>query len=418
MPRTHQNAVYNAGIRQMPSRLVRAAYLGLFASLLVPDLHAADWHPPEQQLAGKIVAVTGPGALSLDVVNRSSLTQGEAETIRQGLLAQLVSLGGHIVNPDQAAATVQVALSEDLQNYVWVAVIHQGSNEPAVVMAAAPRTGTPAVSRESPALTLHKTFVWSQEERILDAEVINATPPHMLILDPSAVTLYRWQESRWQMEQSLPIVHLHPWPRDLRGRLVLRQDHLFEAYLPGVFCRSTTSATMALNCYESDDPWPVGTGPVSLNAFFASTRNYFTGALAPGIGKKTTAPPFYSAAPLPRDKYTLWVFATLDGQLHLLDGITDQAARPGWGSDIASVRSNCGTGWQMLATSPGDGPNDSVRAFEVPDREPVAASLPVEFSGSITALWTESEGSDAVAVSHNPATERYEAFRLSIACGQ
>ena len=38
--------------------------------------------------------------------------------------------------------------------------------------------------------------------------------------------------------------------------------------------------------------------------------------------------------------------------------------------------------------------------------------------GNITALWAESTGGGAVAVSHNLETGRYEAFRLTITCGQ
>jgi hypothetical protein len=418
MSGTVHNAVYRGRIRRMLP--VGALVLGSFLTglLLAPVAGAADWRAPEEQLAGKIVAVTGPGALALDVVNRSSLNPSDTETIRRGLLAELTSLGGRIVNADEAAATVEVSVTEDLENYVWVAQIRQGTNPPAVVMVSTPRHGVLVASRESPALLLRKSLLWSQDARILDVAVINSNPPHMIVLDPGAATLYKLQDNRWQPEPSLPIAHLHPWPRDLRGRLILRPDHLFDAYLPGVFCRSSGSAPVTLDCYQSDDPWPLRTGPMGLNAFFASTRNYFTGALAPGIGKKTTAPPFYSAAPVPRDQYTVWLFSGVDGQLHLLDGVGEQAARLDWGSDIASLHSHCGSGWQVLATSAGSGPDDAVRVFEVPDREPVAAGEPVEFSGVITALWPESDGSGAVAVAHNPVTEKYEAFRISIACGQ
>ena len=41
--------------------------------------------------------------------------------------------------------------------------------------------------------------------------------------------------------------------------------------------------------------------------FFASTRNFFTGAISPGIGKQVTTQPFYSAATVPREKYALWM---------------------------------------------------------------------------------------------------------------
>jgi hypothetical protein len=156
-----------------------------------------------------------------------------------------------------------------------------------------------------------------------------------------------------------------------------------------------------------------------LSAFFAPTRNFFTGALSPGIEKQTTVKAFYSAAMLPRDKYKLWIFTAVDGQVHLLDGVTDQlATKLGWGSDLASVRSGCGLGWQVLATGNGDGTGESVRTFEIADREPVAVSQPLEFNGSITVLWADPDGTGAIAVSQNLETGEYEAYRLSITCGQ
>jgi hypothetical protein len=281
-----------------------------------------------------------------------------------------------------------------------------------------PRRGSTPSARDAAAVSIHKALLWSQADRILDIAVMDGNPTHMGVLDGRQVGLYRLESGHWQPEQSLSIAHAHPWPRDLRGRLVLRKDHLLDAYLPGTFCRSTTSAPLALNCYDSDDPWPLGTDQISLNAFFTPSRNYFTGALAPGVGKQTSAPPFYSAAALPRDKYTLWLFSTVAGKLHLLDGVSDQsAAKLDWGNDIASVHTPCGLGWNLLATD-GAAPLDALRAFDVPDREPVAVSQPVEFRGPITALWTETNGNNAIAVSRNLETGDYEAFRLSFTCGQ
>jgi hypothetical protein len=156
-----------------------------------------------------------------------------------------------------------------------------------------------------------------------------------------------------------------------------------------------------------------------LSAFYTPTRNFFTGVLVPGVGKQAAAPAFYSAAALPREKYMLWLFAAANGQIHMLDGTTDQTTGIlGWGDDIASIRSGCGSGWQVLASASGSGPTDSVRAFEVADREPAPVSQAANFDGSITALWMATDGATAVAISHNSETEKYEAFRLSISCSQ
>jgi hypothetical protein len=420
MRRTGRNAIYNARKLHMSVSpgLVRVTATSLFVLLFVLNLSATNWHDAEEQLARKIAAVTGPSAMALDVTNRSTLAQTEVDEIRRGLQSDLAATGVHLVSQEEAAVSVQVTLSENLQNYVWAAEIHQGENQSSIVMASLPRDSAP--SSESPvgAVVIRKTLLWTSDEPILDAAVISDNPAHMLILEPEHVELYKFQDNRWQVEQTLAISHQHQWPRDLRGRLVLRKDHLFDAYLPGVFCRSGGSGTSSLNCYETDDPWPLAP-QFGLSAFFAPNRNFFTGALSPGIGTQTSIRPFYSAAPLPRDKYTLWVLASVDGQVELMDGITDQTvAKLGWGSDLAAVRSACGTGWQILATSNGDGTNDFVEAFEIADREPGAVSQPTQFAGNITALWTDPGGAGAIAVSHDSGMAKYEAYHLNISCGQ
>jgi hypothetical protein len=421
MPGRHPNPVYNARIQEI--RLPRAySFRALCLLLLIVPatvVSATDWRASDAQLARKIAAATGPGAVALEVTNRSSLSQADVDDIRRGLGTELAALGVHSATADQAAATVEVSLSENLRNYVWIAEIHVGNSEPSVVMLTTPRAQPPTGERPIAPLTIHKALLWTDENRILDVALPTGSPQIMIVLEPENVVLYAAQNSHWQMQQTLAIAHAHPWPRDLRGRLLLRKDHLFDAYLPGVLCQSTAVGPLALNCRESDDPWPLATDPSALSAFFTPSRNFFTGALSPSVQKQAAVAPFYSSAPLPRDKYTLWIFSGADGQIHMLDGMTDQTSTKwGWGSDIASVRSGCGLGWQVLATSRGDGAGDTVQAFEIADREPAALSAPVEFGGSITALWTDSENASAIAVAQDSETGQYEASRLSITCNR
>lgn len=445
-------AVYNSGIPNIilnsVNRASRAALnLQLFVRLwlvviaLVTCAGAVDWSGPELQLARKIVAVTGPGAIALTVENRSSLGKRDYEIIQNGLRSALGGLGIRYVGAEQSAATISISLSENANSYVWVAEIHQGAGEVAVVMVSAPRPEGAPATHDSVPLTLRKIPLFEQDEPILDVAVLeeNTAPTHIAVLDPDKVSLYRMQGGKWQLEQLLAVMHSRPWPRDLRGRLILAKDHLLDAYLPGVICRAMAGAPVTLSCRESDDPWPLVSGTLNggnlsvfpsaglgngastvvpqLGAFFASTRNFFTGALTPGVGKFTTVPKFYSAALLPREKYTLWLFAATDGQVHMVDGVSDQATKFAWGSDLASVKTACGAGWQVLATSSGDA-GDSVRAYEFPDRDPVAVSAAVEFPGAITALWTEARGDTSIAIERNRENETYEAFRVALACSK
>jgi len=457
------SAVYNSAILNMLNRALRTALcvrvarkipVIIFIFILGAALRsrAADWNGLEQQLAHKIVAVTGPGAVALTVENRSSLGRRDSDIISNGLHAALEGVGIRLVAPEQAAASVAISLSENPGAYIWVAEIHQGAGEASVVMVSAPRIQGVAVAHDSVPLSLRKTPLWVQEDRILDVAVLeeNSSPTHIAVLDAEQVSLYRMRGGKWQQEQSLSLSHASPWPRDLRGRLVPARDHLLDIYLPGVLCRTTSGAPLALSCRESDDPWPLVTGALLGSAqssvrsanfpsvvassattstgtafsvapmagFFASTRNFFTGALVPGMGKITTVPKFFSAAFLPRDKYVLWMFAATDGKIHMVDGISDLISNPGWGSDLASVKTSCGAGWQVLAAGAGSPNADSVRAYELPDRDPVPVSVAVDFPGEVTALWTEARGDTGIAVAHNAETGSYEAFRLAVNCNQ
>jgi hypothetical protein len=416
---TMNTAGYNSRVPQMAGLLARCLRLpcALLLILSVPCF-AADWSTPVHQLAQKIVADTGPGAVSLTFSNRSSLTRMDVDAVQAALITQVAAAGVRLVNPEQASVVVQISLSENLQKYVWVAQVQQGSDTKVEIVSVA-RLDTPAPIHEPVQLTIRKILAWSQDERILDVAVIDSSPPSVIVLDPNKVAIYALQQGQWQLQQSLPIHHSRPWPRDLRGRLMLRPDHLFDAYLPGIACTST-AAPISMACRDSDDPWPLATQPTAMNAFFSPSRNFFTGALSPGVAKDKTVVPFSSAAPIPREKYVLWLFAGTDGHLHEVDGMNNQMlARTNWGSDIAAIKTSCGSGWQILATSSGDGTApDTIRAYEFPDRDPVAASLPTEMNGSVTSLWTESTGNGVMAVSQNQQTGKYEAYRLAIACGQ
>ena len=239
-----------------------------------------------------------------------------------------------------------------------------------------------------------------------------------MVLSDSAVLVFDFKDGHWLQTQSLPIAHATPFPRDVRCRILLRKDHLFDAYLPGVICHSSEAGSLSLNCSRSDDPWPLAIADFGLSGFFAPARNFFTGVLTPGVGKQRSAPAFYSAAAVPKDKYVLWIFSGVDGQVHLLDGINQQiSGRLRWGSDIAGIRAACRPDWLVLATAPGE-EEDSIHAFEIPDREPVTASQKLPIHGPITALWTQQNGEYATAVYRNADTGNYEALQLTLTCGQ
>ena len=377
---------------------------------------AAQWTEPTAQLARDIAAITGPGTVTLTVHNVSSLTADYIPVIKRDLQNDLRSAGVRVVGAN-AAADIKLTLSENAQGYVWVAEVHQ-ANETKVAIVTAPRSQSAAPALNGPLVSIRKTPLWSQDSLILDiAQVQSGAEPHMIVLDPAAISLYKMTGGRWTPEQQFAIPHARAWARDMRGRLVLARDHLFDAYLPGVVCTSTAKPPLTVNCRPGDDPWPIAGAQTAL---FGGSRNLFTGAVTPAIGKATSVPAFYSAAGIPRPAYTLWAFARLDGSVHLMDGVNDVGIRArDWGSDLAAVKSSCGAQTQLLVTGTGDGDAaDVVRAFEIADREPVEVGAPVELAGPVTALWTSSDARSATAVVRNLKTGNYDAFELAITCGQ
>jgi hypothetical protein len=418
-------AVYNARNPEMLCSYSRVRWACCLLLLVAPATWAADWGGPEAQLAEKIAAVTGPGVVALKLGNRSSISAVETEQIRRGLIVSLFNSGVKVAEAESAAATVQVTLSESQQNYVWVAEIQRGKIAAGVAIVSTPRTDSAINPQPAFPLSLRATQLISLPYPILDAAILEGNPRRMLVLGENAVTVYEFNDGHWLPGQSVAVNHDGPFPRDARGRIVFRKDkdkdHLFDAYLPGLVCHSSNASPLALNCLRSDDPWPLQTQTedFGVSAFFAPARNFFTGALVPGVGQQQSAPAFYTAAALPRGTYALWIFAGVDGQLHLLDGMNDRIeANIHWGSDIAGVHAACRQDWQVLASPAGSAGEDSIQAFEFADPEPVAVSDPLQLGGTVTALWTARGEDNAIAIVRDSETGNYEAVQLTLTCSQ
>lgn len=389
----------------------RLSYTFIFVFLAVLSAFGAEkWDASATETGRRIVALAGNGPLSFEVHNASSLPTDQVTTIRRAIEANLRAQGVQLREAAQGFATVRVTLSENVRGWIWIIEV-PGSPDGKVSMLSIPRETSTASPNGS--MTLRRSILFAQKEEILDAAPLSKSGDHVVVLTPSAISVYRADAGTrtWNLEQSFSIPH-QTYPRDLRGRLQMNSDGEFTAYLPGIRCQGKALQQDSAQCANTDDPWWLAG---STNAFFNSARNHFTGVV-PGLPR--TLPPFYAAA-LVKRKNDAWLVSTLDGQVNLLDGSVLRAigGTRDWGSDIASLRSGCGSGTQVLATNAGDNPSDNIRAFDIPEQDAVAVSAPLVFEGAITALWTKAQGDSAVAVVQTP-TGTYEAYSVSIACSQ
>lgn len=397
-------------------RLRRYGEIAVCALLFSGIALAAQWSGPAAQLAGNIAEISGPGTAHFSYRNASTLSGAELQGFTQELENALRSKGLRLVTGG-AAVDVDVSVSENLRGYVLVAEVHQGRDvRTAVVMA--PRAGPPAAQGGGSSVTLRKTLLVEQDEPILDALLLN--PAQLVTVGANRISVYTRNGEQWQVHSSYELQHARPWPLDLRGRLIPANASAFDAYLPGVVCSSVTVSPVVMSCRAADDPWPVGDKQA---AFFNGARNYFNGVLSPAIGSQNNVDAFYSAVALPRSGYTLWVFAGVDGRVRLADGkdvasVRANSAARDWGSDIAALN-GCGRGPFIVATGGGDGTvTDTLRAYDMPDREPMIVSPSLETPGPVTALWSSADMKSVVAVAHTLATGKYDAYSVTITCNQ
>ncbi len=428
------------------------------------------WKEAAEALAAKIVEhVTSVNALALTVRNISSLEDDSFFQVRRALRAQLRGQKVRLTESKQANADVRVTLSENTEGYLWIAEIreHTSPNSTAedaaspVLMVSVARTRLDEGQPASEPLSIRKTRVYQQTGPMLDLAILEnpAAGPggsrvpadgatHVLVLSPASVSLYERAEAsdtvgkterQWRLKQSAPITRLRPWPRDARGRIILRTDSMFDAYLPGTKCSGSLEPVLTLECHESDEPWPLIGGKQEANsamsgagdgpaAYFTADRNYFDGRIRLDDVHEMKAPPFLAAVVMPPNgtrhagllEAPGWVLSGLDGRAQLLTNNAQPASNVGgWGSQIVGIQSGCGDGWQVLASQARDlSETDSVQAYAIVNRKPVPVSAAVEFTGPIMELWPVADGSAAIAISRNLRTEGYEAFRLSISCGQ
>jgi hypothetical protein len=389
----------------------RAAWAALL--LWAPAASAAEnLDGAVRELAAKTALAAGAGTpVSIACRNASSLDSADVARLRVTFENLLRQAGGH-AGQGAAAMEVSLTLSENATDYLLVEEARKG-DERTVWIAAWKRAaaGQPALA----GVGLQKKLVWEQEEQILDVAISGDA---MLVLAPSRITLLARSVDRWEPRQTVRLTAPGPWPRDLRGRLRLTAPR-FEVSLPGLSCQGSIEPALSVDCRPGDQPWMLASGSrAPLAANFAPGRNYFDGRVVTPTGGARSAPPFFSAAAVEDRASTYWLLALADGHAELFDNnFNALGPLPAWGSDLAGIDGRCGAATQVLATRASDGNEpDAIQSWALADRTAGPLTAPILFPGPVTALWTAGTDS-ALAVAHNLASGRYEAYVVTLECG-
>jgi hypothetical protein len=217
-------------------------------------------------------------------------------------------------------------------------------------------------------------------------------------------------------------IHEKPWPRDLRGK-IWPFNVGFEMRLEGVACAGDLPSLNA-RCVSEKNAWSFwGPRGVYAIAMLASGQNWFTwmSTSPPENNAQAKHEPFFSIAGLEVNGETGWITSGTDGKVRIISNKTGETigTTSGWGSELATVKTECGNGWQILTTRPHDYTEaDAVTVYEWTGSEFRALTDPLEMDGTIVSMWSaDGEGPTRVVV-HNLKTGNYEAYLLKVGCSQ
>jgi hypothetical protein len=419
-------------------RLIRAVALGLWglAGLAACAAQAIQttgrWSQPAAELAAQIADILGPGQAQVTLRNLSSIPANEVPPIRK-LIEQDLKAHGVLASGPESANSIRITLSENARERLWVAEVMEGSERHVAMVHVDASTASASTADARMVLRSEKivglfsrTGGVIRNDPVLAAAEING---HFLVIYPDRISIFSSTGGAWT--EANTIMMDRKLSRDPRAVLVATADGGgFTAYLPGTECIGSYSLPLtgspgdsgwSVRCHASDDPWPVyqsgdASSATPLKAFYNSARDYFTGVVTPGIG--VDLPAFYAAGMIPRAAGgAALLISGIDGNVQLIENgaMRSIAGTRDWGSDFAVIRSGCGAGTQIIASSSGEAVNDSLRAFEIPALDAIPTSGPLTLNGTVTALWTAQDGKSAFAVVRNMAGE-YEVDRVTALC--
>ena len=382
-----------------------------------------------RQLAAKIAATFQPGdALVLTHRNRSSLTASELASFRSALENELIGERFAICDePCPRGHPVRVTLSDRASDLLWVAEVSSGEI-PTTLMVLVPRSAPDVPPRLLTPLLLKKELLWEQVGQILDLAIDmdpGSKASRLVVLEPTQLVFCRKDSEQWKLADVYRLPLARPLPRDPAGRVRI-QDGMIEVSLPGLDCDGSAAQTIKVQCEQDTSlGWISHNFPPPLRSRLVPGRNHYEAILLAGSEINWKVPPFYSAASIEDEDRgdTIWLFGSTDNRVRLY---TEKNTDPvtvfsGWGSDLTTVSTDCGTESRklLLVSQPGDWTEaDAVRAFELQNQQAVPVSMPLEFPGPVTALRTDADRDTAFAVARNLKTGRYEAYRLTISCGK
>ena len=393
---------------------------GILAPICVADTSATN---AARDLARKVAAqLDSKFAIHAEFRDfTDELAAAEINDAQRTFESELNSRGLRFAAATAAQVAVKITLSRDADSRFWIAEFSVDAH-PSVVISAFALPSTNSAAQQN-AVLIQRQLILSRPEPILDFAF--AGPPSdtntpLLILGVASITVMRFRDRTWQLHATDLLQFAAATPRDLQGKLSVNGPN-FEARLANIICSGAIADVGSTRCAASPaNPWDFpGANGKSQFASAATQRNWFTfsGPSPQGTSRNS----FFSAAGFAAGDQPLWAVANIDGDIRVYqESSADTVATiPSVGSQLATVQTSCGAGWQILTTASSDySAPDSVQAQEWTGRDfrPLGSSM--EFDGPVLALRRGSDGNSVRAIVHNLKNGMYEAYSLNVVCNR
>ncbi len=339
------------------SRLSCRTLLFLFVLLGTPlAARSATLEDSARELARNIAAMLpANGELSCEIRNISSLNPDDVVRIEQTLKTELQGRCVRIQPNGSEAAGVVVTLSENVKGLMWTAEIQQGTGHREILQAV-PQSPVSSMAVKALPIVLRAERFWDGPERILDAG--SAAAPdgdRLVILLLADAVLIQNANTNSESRIDIPLAIPTSTLREPSGKLSLQDGNILVAVHGRRNCAISLESDALVQCEDNQ-------------------------------GETTAA-----------------------------DG------RPVPGGQVVPAPANCthGSGIPWFVTGTGDDTQPDYLEVKVSQNlGATIASNRVNFPGPVLAIHGALSDASNTVIVRNLQTGNYEAYRLSISCGQ
>jgi hypothetical protein len=370
-----------------------------FVFFSMPILSRADsLEDTARSLARRTALIVRGVSVICEARNLSTIQEAEFLSFTAAFRKELQDRDIKVVRREEGAS-VLLTLSENVNGYIGVVRVQREENS-VVLMESLTGNVKSGNGQIGTAMGLQKEWMFSQEEPLLDADVIRYKPKLLYALGKQQIAIYEWKENKWELVNSTVLPRKKNPSRDLRAVVGYSVDAT-AAVFPGEACRIGMQ------------PWHCEPEAFHLRPSSVDWQLIENKKLSPWL----------SAARLEINGRDALIVTGEDGLARVYFEKPEAIATiPGWGSEIASTHSGCGKGWQALVTGRGDWSTaDSVTGIEIEGEKVMKVTESIDLPGPVIALHQTASDKElhrdmAIAVVHNLHTGSYEVYRLTITC--